>query len=356
MVNLEKFLIPLKDIELATEEFQQKNEIAGGEYSKLYRGQLSESWENRTAAFKRFTGYLCDGKKEFLNELKFISNMNHENIIPFLGYCDEGEEMIMVYEYPVNGSLANYLEDPGKRSCLTWQHRLEICVDAARGLNYLHSGLGQHETVIHGSFMHSNILLDGNLKAKICGFEISELIPGNQSCQQVYKPHTNGMISQKDPIYLQTGFLKAESDIYSFGVLLFRILTRPEGFTKMSKGGDYMKNNLTLEVQHHYHNRLDSLTDPAVRDQIGGQSFRMIEELACKCLSFNMKDRPTMDKLVKTIEDALDIHVADQLSTLVDIVSKKVVVAPRASSLSPPLADHGLKTGSDRPRMDRTEN
>ncbi|GJY64924.1 protein kinase, ATP binding site-containing protein [Tanacetum coccineum] len=102
MVNLEKFLIPLKDIELATEEFQQKNEIAGGEYSKLYREQLSESWENRTAAFKRFTGYLCDGKKEFLNELKFISNMNH---IPFLGYCDEGEEMIMVYEYPVNGSL-----------------------------------------------------------------------------------------------------------------------------------------------------------------------------------------------------------------------------------------------------------
>ncbi|GKC42009.1 protein kinase, ATP binding site-containing protein [Tanacetum coccineum] len=246
MVNLEKFLIPLKDIELATEEFQQKNEIAGGEYSKLYREQLSESWENRTAAFKRFTGYLCDGKKEFLNELKFISNMNH---IPFLGYCDEGEEMIMVYEYP-------------------------ICMDAARGLNYLHSGLGQHETVIHGSFMHSNILLDGNLKAKICGFEISELIPGNQSCQQVYKPHTNGMISQKDPIYLQTGFLKAESDIYSF----------------------------------------DSLTDPAIRDQIGGQSFRMIEELACKCLSFNMKDRPTMDKLVKTIENALDIHEASRAS------------------------------------------
>nr|GEW54315.1 protein kinase, ATP binding site-containing protein [Tanacetum cinerariifolium] len=279
MVNLEKFLIPLKDIELATEDFQQKNEIAGGEYSKLYRGQLSESWENRTAAFKRFTGYLCDGKKEFLNELKFISNMNHENIIPFIGYCDEGEEMIMVYEYPVNSSLANYLEDP-------------------------------------------------------------ELIPGNQSYQQVYKPHTNGMSSQKDPIYLQTGFLNAESDIYSFGVLLFRILTRPEGFARMSKGGDYMKNNLTLEVQHRYHNRLDSLTDPAIRDQIGYPSFRMIEEITCKCLSFNMKDRPTTDKLVKTIENALDIH-----GTCLS-----------APTLSLPLADHSLETGSDRSRMDRTEN
>ncbi|GJV21346.1 protein kinase, ATP binding site-containing protein [Tanacetum coccineum] len=308
--NLEKFQIPLEEIKSATEDFHKKNKIVGGEYSKLYRGQLSESLGNRTAAFKRFIDDRCDGKKEFLNELKVISILNHENIIPFLGYCDEGEEMIMVYEYPVNGSLANYFKDTDKWSCLTWQHRLEICMDAARGLNYLHSGLGQHETVIHGSFMHNNILLDDNLKAKICGFEISELIPGNQPCQQVYKPHTNGMISHKDPIYLETGFLKAESDIYSFGVQLFRILTWPEGFARVSNGGDdFMRNRLTMTVQHYYHNRLDSFIDPAIRDQIDGPSFRMIEEIICKCLSFNLKDRPTMDTLVKTIKDALDIHL-----------------------------------------------
>ncbi|GKE50022.1 protein kinase, ATP binding site-containing protein [Tanacetum coccineum] len=160
MVNLENFLIPLKEIELATEEFDEENEIpAGGEYSTLYRGQLSERWKNCTAAFKRFSGYRCDGKKEFLNELKFISNLNHENIIPFLGYCDEGEEMIIVYEYPVSGSLANYLDDPDMRSCLTWQHRLDICMDAARGLNYLHSGLGLHGSVIGHVSMSINQLL-----------------------------------------------------------------------------------------------------------------------------------------------------------------------------------------------------
>nr|GEV02727.1 protein kinase, ATP binding site-containing protein [Tanacetum cinerariifolium] len=307
--NLEKFQIPLEEIKSATEDFHKKNKIVGGEYSKLYRGQLSESLGNRTAAFKRFIKDRCDGKKEFLNELKFISNLNHENIVSFLGYCDEGEEMIMVYEYPVNGSLANYFKETDKWSRLTWQRRLEICMDAARGLNYLHSGLGQHERLIHGSFMHSNILLDDNLKAKICGFEISELIPGNQPCQQVYKPHTNGMISHKDPIYLETGFLKAESDIYSFGVQLFRILTWPEGFARVSNGADdFMRNRLTMTIQHYYHNRLDSFIDPAIRDQIDGPSFRMIEEIICKCLSFDIKDRPTMDTVVKTIKDALDIH------------------------------------------------
>lgn len=294
----------------ATGEFQRKNFIEWGEYGTLYRGQLSESWGNRTATFKRFNDNLCDGKKEyFLNELKVISNLKHENIIPFLGYCDEGKEMIMVYEYPVDGSLLTYLD---WRS-LTWQQRLEICLDAARGLNYLHSGLGQHGTVIHGSFRDTNILLDENLKAKICGFEISELIPGNQPCQQVYKPYTNGdmnMRRYKDPIYLETDFLKVESDIYSFGVLLFNVLTSMQSFEAVIKDGDCIQSSLTMMVQHYYHNRLDWLTNPAIRDQIGGPSFRVIEEITCKCLSYNIKDRPTTDTLVKIIQEALDIHVS----------------------------------------------
>ncbi|GKD33578.1 protein kinase, ATP binding site-containing protein, partial [Tanacetum coccineum] len=303
VANLENFVIPRKDIIYV-------QEIADGEYSTLYRGRLSESWENRTVIFKHFRRDRCDGKKEFLNELKVISNLNHENILPFLGYCDEGKKMIMVYEFPVNGSLADYLKDSYKRSYLTWQHRLEICMDAARGLNYLHSGLGQHHTVIHGSFMCSNIFLYDNLKAKICGFEISELIPGNRACKQVYKPaDTNkdpDIGIHKDPIYLDTGCLKVESDIYSFGVLLFSILTSPRAFAAiLSKNEKGIPKSLTMQVQNLYHNRLDSLIDPAIRDQIGGPSYRMIEEITCKCLSY---DRPTMDTVVKTIADALDVH------------------------------------------------
>lgn len=178
-LNLENLLIPLEEIALATKNFSSENEIADGKFSVVYGGQLSEFWKNRTAAFKRFNEGRRQRKEEFLNELKFISTFNHENIVHFIGYCDEGNEMILAYEYPVNGSLADHLLDPEKRSCLTWSRHLKIFLDVAKGLDYLHSGPGECGRVIHGSVMPSNILLDESLKAKICGFNFSALIPGN---------------------------------------------------------------------------------------------------------------------------------------------------------------------------------
>nr|GFC97617.1 probable receptor-like protein kinase At5g59700 [Tanacetum cinerariifolium] len=100
--------------------------------------------------------------------------MYHHNIIPFVGYCDEGDEMISVYEYASNGSLDYHLEEEDKRRCLTWVKRLKICLGAAKGLNYLHTGLGEDNNVIHRDFKSGNILLDDNLEAKICDFELSK--------------------------------------------------------------------------------------------------------------------------------------------------------------------------------------
>ena len=308
-LNLENLLIPLEEIALATKNFSNENEITDGKFSVVYRGQLSEFWKNRMAAFKRFNEGRRQGKEEFLDELKFISKFNHENIVHFIGYCDEGNEMILVYEYPVNGSLADHLLDPEKRSCLTWSHRLKIFLDVAKGLDYLHSGPGECGRVIQGSVLPSNILLDKSLKAKICGFNFSALIPGNQPRQQVYKPATFKS-DYMDPIYLATGFLKAESDVYSFGVLLFRILTWPGAFVGVSRDGDCKPQSLTMLVQHYYGNRIDSLVDPVIRDQIGSPSFHKINEITSKCISYTIKDRPTMDTIVRTIEEALAIQVS----------------------------------------------
>nr|GEV61495.1 probable receptor-like protein kinase At5g59700 [Tanacetum cinerariifolium] len=96
-LNLNNLLIPLEEIELATENFDSKNWIRYCDFGVLYSGQLCDHWKNRIAALK------CLQEKEFLNELKFISSFNHENIISFIGYCNEDEYMIIFYEYPVNG-------------------------------------------------------------------------------------------------------------------------------------------------------------------------------------------------------------------------------------------------------------
>ncbi|GJW34707.1 protein kinase, ATP binding site-containing protein [Tanacetum coccineum] len=214
--NLENHPIPLEDIELATQNFSQENWISEVEFGETFRGELSERWKNCTATFKRFHVDRCQGKKEFLNELK--------------------------------------------------------------GLNYLHTGLGADGIVIHGSITKSNILLDDNLKAKICGFDISALIPSNQPHQQVYRPNAPDC-GYMDPIYLATGFLKAESDIYSFGVLLFDIMIRRLAFDGMTTYGNDDPRNMIKLVRRCGDHGLDN---------------------------YNMKDRPTLDRIIKSIEEALE--------------------------------------------------
>ncbi|KAL7617157.1 hypothetical protein Lser_V15G03266 [Lactuca serriola] len=125
---LQNYLIPLEEINRATENFSQQRFIGGGGFGAVYKGELSERWQNRTAAIKRLSRDSHQGEHEFFNELEMISRFHHQNIIAFLGYCDEGDEMIIVYEYAINGSLDQHLEDPNRMRCLTWTKRLMICI------------------------------------------------------------------------------------------------------------------------------------------------------------------------------------------------------------------------------------
>lgn len=180
--NLESFLIPLEDITLAARNFNSENYIEMyGDYAVVYRGQLSKQWQNRIAAFKRFHH---QDKDEFLiTELKMMSIFHHENIIRYIGYCDQGKEMIIFSEFNSNYSLEDHLQDPNNSSCLTWARRMNICMGAVRGLNYLNSCLGENRVVIHRNVNSSTILLDENLDTKICGFGISLLVVPDQISQ-----------------------------------------------------------------------------------------------------------------------------------------------------------------------------
>ncbi|GJW07710.1 putative receptor-like protein kinase [Tanacetum coccineum] len=176
-------LISLEEIKRATKNFSAETQIGHGGFGVVHRGQLSDCWQSRSAAFKRLDPKSGQGKVEFLNELELMSSFHHDNIISFIGYCDEVNEMIIVTEYAINGSL-QHLKDQNKRRCLTWHQRLKICLGIARGLNYLHSGLGERSRVIHRDAKSANILLDDKMEAKICDFGLSILISRNQ---QVYE-------------------------------------------------------------------------------------------------------------------------------------------------------------------------
>ncbi|KAL4587849.1 hypothetical protein LXL04_000723 [Taraxacum kok-saghyz] len=305
-VNLERYLIPLDEIIRATENFSQERYVGGGGFGAVYKGQLSKRWQNHTVAVKRLDADSHQGDREFRNELEVISSFHHENIIAFIGYCDEGGEMIIVYEYASNESLDHHLQHPNKIRCITWAQRLEICIGVARGIHYLHSGLGEKKRVIHRDIKSANILLDGNMVPKICDFGLSKLRTRNQQDTRFYTK-VAGTQFYLDPTYLESSILQKESDIYSFGVVLFEILSGMLVYRERRIGDE--RQSLMNIVRRNHGMELDKVIDPYIKDHIKNRSLYRFKEIAYQCISLNLTERPTLDTVIKKLEEALNIQI-----------------------------------------------
>ncbi|PWA40578.1 Protein kinase, ATP binding site-containing protein [Artemisia annua] len=304
--KLEDFRIPLEEIRLATEDFREK--IGEGGFGDVYKGQLSKSWQNCTAAIKRQNRKGHQGKEEFRNELELIFKFRHQNIINFLGYCDENSEMIIVNEYASNGSLDGYLEDTHKRRNLTWVQRLRICIGAAQGLDYLHWGLGEKNRVIHRDVKSGNILLDDKLEAKICDFGLSKSGPTDKPQSKLYTKAA-GTRFYMDPLYQESGMLQKESDVYSLGVVLFEMLTGMLAYYEMAiEKGDEPQFLINL-VRRYFDDGLDMLVDRFIKDDMDRRSFHTFKYVAYECISLNSKDRPTIDTIIDKLQEALEFQV-----------------------------------------------
>ncbi|PWA68995.1 jacalin-like lectin domain-containing protein [Artemisia annua] len=306
-LRLEDLRIPFEEIRLATKDFSKENLI--GVYGPyiVYKGQFTNKHlQYYTAAVKRFTFRHHEGQEGFFKELNVISRIHHENIISFIGYCQEDIEMIIVYKYAINGTLGDHLRNPNKLLSLTWPQRLKICLGAAKAINYLHFGL-EDCVVIHRNIKSDAIFLDENLEAKISSVRYSKVTDRNQ--QHIYESvfsHNNYI----DPIYQESGIVKKEADVYSFGVVMFELLTGTLAYKAM-KIGDGEPLLLINLVRRYYHvDGLDTLIDRQIRDQTDRRSLDIFKETAHRCISYNLNDRPSMDRIVKRITEALDIHVA----------------------------------------------
>ncbi|GKA78387.1 protein kinase, ATP binding site-containing protein [Tanacetum coccineum] len=287
-INLEhRFQISLKKIKKATNNFHVSSE--SGYSGRFYRGYLDGHKQNGAVAIKK-----CDFLS-FQGELGIVSRLKHENIIPFIGYI--GTEKILVYQCADNGSLSTYLHK------LTWAQRLKICIGAAKGLKYLHSGLGEYESLIHGEFSSQNILISDNLEAKICGFGSSFLVPRNHADAKVYKTLVGSQ--EMDPVYRESYIPKVESNVYSLGVVLFEILTGKLVNTKCDGDEELI---LMALVRRHYGDGFDKFIDPQIRDEIDVRSLHICKEIAYKCISYHIKDRPSLNKIIKRLEEALYIQ------------------------------------------------
>lgn len=303
--NAKYFKIAFSDLNFATKNFNSPIDRGSVQFRKTYKGQLPDRFQNCKAAIIRYDPKHGNCRDEFLNELDMMCSFHHENIISFIGYCEEDNEMIIVSKYAINGSLYNHLRSPAKRCCISWAQRLKICLGAARGLKYLHSGLGDRGRVIHRTFSSRRILLDDNMEAKICGFSSSVLVPRNQ--QQVYQPMDAWLY--KDPVYHASDILTTEVDTYSFGIVMFELLM---GMLYLPNKyfGPTSSINLMNDVRKYHDAKPYRLVDYDIRDQVDSRSLRTYIDMAYKCVSFDLKDRPSMNRIVKAIEKLLKSQVS----------------------------------------------
>ncbi|KAL7618883.1 hypothetical protein Lser_V15G03253 [Lactuca serriola] len=301
--NLEKLRIPWGEILIATDNFSPENNIGNGGFGTVYKGELSIDQKKRKVAIKCLTKKGERENNEFRKELEMVFSFNHKNIIPCIGYSDNADEIVIVYEFASNSSLDFHLKNAEKRHCITWSQRMKICLGVARGLEYLHSGLGDKRRVIHRDLKSANILLDDKMKAKIGDFGLSIFGPRNQPQTTIFT-NPAGTMNYIDPLYWESGIISKESDIYSFGVVMFEMLTGMMAYQVRSIA-DGKEAPLMGLVRRYYKISPDKLKDNQIKGNIDSRAFNKFKKVAFECVSIDKNNRPTADKIVRRIKEAL---------------------------------------------------
>ncbi|KAF5824347.1 putative protein kinase RLK-Pelle-LRR-I-1 family [Helianthus annuus] len=294
--------ISLEDIKRATHNFHHDNFIGGGGFGKVYKGNLQDGDGIKTIVAKRLDTRFGQGEQQFFSELQILLEYNHENVIRLVGYCDENDEKVLIYEYLSKGSLDRYLND----TSLTWVKRLNICIDVARALDFLHGGVGKQAKVIHRDIKTENILLKNDWKAKLADFGLSLICSINQETDYIID-HACGTRGYVDPLYRQSGFLTIESDIYSFGVVLFEILCGRSTFAIHKHEGHYLPDFIKNKFEEGKH---AEVVFEQIKEQIVPQSLTTFQEIAYQCLHLEREKRPTIKKVLVELKKALEFQVS----------------------------------------------
>ncbi|KAI3467511.1 hypothetical protein Pfo_024174 [Paulownia fortunei] len=280
--------ISLRKVHLATNNLSESNFIGQGVAGKVYKGVLPNG---QHVAVKHI---INDGHMEtFVREVTSLSHVKHPNLVELLGHCDGEDESFLVYELCDNGNLSEWLF--GKHKFLTWIQRLEIAIDCARGLRFLHTY--PEGCIVHRDIKPTNILLGTNFEAKLSDFGLSKVICMGLS---YVSSEVRGTFGYVDPEYQKNRHVHSSTDVYSFGIVLLQLIsgqrvinlevTRPMTLSKMAKslikGGD-----------------ITEFADPKLDGDYSVEAFQLIFKLALSCTGLKQQ-RPSMEKVVAVLEKA----------------------------------------------------
>ncbi|GJX40515.1 serine/threonine/dual specificity protein kinase, catalytic domain-containing protein [Tanacetum coccineum] len=288
----------LADIRSATQNFNDTLVVGQGGFGKVYVGHIKiENSSSTMVAIKRSESISNQGAPEFRAEIETLSKLRHAHLVSLLGYCNDEQEMIIVYEYMSHGTLSDHLHK--SNTPLSWSQRLKIALGAARGLDYLHTGAGTKHGVVHRDVKSTNILLDEDWEAKISDFGLAKIYPTNQSSTYA-DSFIKGTFGYMDPNIFMTGKFTRKTDVFAFGVVLFELLT---GRQALIRDGDEDL-SLATWAQSSIKNRnlLDEIVAVELRREVSTKSLKEFSQIAYRCLDSDPKERPTMSEVVVALE------------------------------------------------------
>ncbi|KAE9614928.1 hypothetical protein Lal_00036036 [Lupinus albus] len=277
-----------QELAKATNNFSLDNKIGQGGFGAVYYAEL----RGEKTAIKKMD---VQASSEFLAELKVLTHVHHLNLVRLIGYCVEGS-LFLVYEHIDNGNLGQYLHGKGKDP-LPWSTRLQIALDSARGLEYIH----EHTVplYIHRDVKSANILIDKNLRGKVADFGLTKLIEVGTSSL-----HTRlvGTFGYMPPEYAQYGDISPKIDVYAFGVVLYELISAKNAVLKTGETVAESKGLVSLfEGALNHINPLEALStlvDPRLGDNYPIESVLKIAQVGRACTRDNPILRPNMKSIV----------------------------------------------------------
>ncbi|XP_071719556.1 receptor-like protein kinase HERK 1 [Rutidosis leptorrhynchoides] len=285
--------IPLEDVKNATNNFADDNFIGKGGGMKVYKGKLFHHGQLIDIVARKY------GQRdiEFWTDISIVSFLRHENLVNFIGFCDENDENIIVNKYEAKGSLDRYLSDPN----LMWTQRLQICLGVARALSYIHYDDARDFSVVHCNIKSSKILLDDNWLPKLSGFSLS-LKTRKARRHRLILSRPQGTREYTDPLLIKSGSVTHKSDVYSFGVVLFEVLCGRSAVMKTERSETLAH----LAKSHYEDGTLDDMIDRDLRKQMDPESYKVFSETAYCCLKDERTQHPHIDQILIALEKALD--------------------------------------------------
>ncbi|KAK9164715.1 hypothetical protein Syun_005617 [Stephania yunnanensis] len=284
-----------RELATATKNFKPTNLIGEGGFGKVYKGILETG---QIVAIKQLNKDSLQGNQEFIVEILMLSLLHHPHLVNLIGYCTDGDQRLLVYEFMPMGSLENHLFDLGAdEEALDWNTRIKIGVGAARGLQYLHCKA--NPPVIYRDLKSANILLDNDFSPKLSDFGLAKLGPvGDKTHVSTRVMGTYGYCA---PEYAMSGKLTLKSDIYSFGVMLMELVTGRQAIDYKKKQGE--QNLISWSRPFLKDKRkILQLADPLLKGHFPVRCFQHAIAIAAMCLQEQPNFRPLIGDIVVALE------------------------------------------------------